>query len=96
MSKLPLGTCPCCKHDIWDNDADFKGQKLSEIQVVCIYCGAAMQYDLLAGRYVEINVSALPRERRVQILGAQITQKLIGPELMQDELARRNRERKTS
>lgn len=97
MSKLPLGECPGCKHPLWDNDADFKGHALEQVDTVCIYCGTAIRYDVLAGKYIAIDVNALPKDRQSQIRGAQLMRLLLGPDaLMEDELQRRNRDRKTS
>lgn len=97
MSKLPLGECPSCKHPLWDNDADFKGHTLDQVNTVCIYCGTAMRYDLLAGKYVALDIQALPEADRQDIYRAQIMQLLLGPDrLMGDELRRRNKAKKTS
>lgn len=96
MSKLPLGQCPGCAHPLWDNDADFKGRDLARIHVVCIYCGTAMHYDLFAGKYVALDVDALPAAEQRLIHEMRLAQRVFGPDLMRDELQRRTREKKTS
>lgn len=97
MSKLPLGECPGCQHPLWDNDADFKGHTLDQINIVCVYCGVAMRYDFLAGKWIAVDVDALPETDRVEIRAAQLVQALVGADgIMGPELERRNRDRKTS
>lgn len=90
MGKLPLGECPDCKHPLWDDEADLQGRPLAEIHTVCIYCGEAMRFDVCAGKYVKLDVDALPDAERFHMRRQQFMAKLLGPELMDDELKRRN------
>lgn len=91
MSKLPFGECPDCRHPLWDNDADLKGRNLEQIHTVCIYCGEAMRFDICAGKYVKLELDRLPYAERLEIRVMQVMAKMAGPQLIDSELRRRNK-----
>jgi hypothetical protein len=96
MAKLPLGKCPACAHEIWDNAADLGNAKLADVWMVCVYCACPIQYDVCAGSYVRLDASRLSNEDKLVVSRAVVMARLRGRQIEADERAQRRQARKLS